>query len=95
LRLKYVTLQAKSLFHAPLSLLLKGAVILHEENFVDILPVAWELLLEPSQEVAAAAAALFILAAVKAPTQASNVMQHGLQHIETSTRIEAVLRYRL
>ena len=49
------------MFHAPLSTLLKGAVILSEENFHDIVSVAWELLLEMNQEVAAAAASLFIL----------------------------------
>jgi hypothetical protein len=80
-------------FHAPLSVLVKGAVVLSEEHFVDILPVAWELLLEPVQEVAAAAATLFILAAVRAPSHASDVMHHGLQHADTSTRINAILRY--
>ncbi|KAF4517233.1 hypothetical protein B566_EDAN005287 [Ephemera danica] len=45
-----------------------------QDHFIDILPVAWELLLEPGQEVAAAAATLFILAAVKAPSHASDVL---------------------
>ncbi|XP_059490383.1 protein unc-80 homolog isoform X4 [Neocloeon triangulifer] len=93
--LKYIKAHARSLFHSPLSVLLKGAVILHEESFIDILPVAWELLLEPSQEVAAAAASLFILAAVKAPAHASNVMQHCLQHSDVTTRIQAVLRFQV
>ncbi|XP_065337258.1 protein unc-80 homolog isoform X7 [Cloeon dipterum] len=93
--LKYIKAHARSLFHSPMSVLLKGAVILHEDNFIDILPVAWELLLEPSQEVAASAAALFILAAVKAPAHASNVMQHCLQHSDVTTRIQAVLRFQV
>lgn len=54
-------MQVKDVFHAPLATLLKGAVILTEENFADIVPVVWELLLEMNQEVAAAAASLFIL----------------------------------
>lgn len=59
--LKYLQTQVKDAFHAPLSALLKGAVVLTEENFAEIIPVAWELLLEMNQEVAAAAASLFIL----------------------------------
>lgn len=59
--LKYIQTQVMDAFHAPLSALLKGAVVLTEENFAEIIPVAWELLLEMNQEVAAAAASLFIL----------------------------------
>lgn len=76
----------------PLSVLLKGAVILTEENFVNIIPVAWELLLEPNQEVTATAASIFILGAVKAPQQVSDILQHGLSHPECSIRINAILR---
>lgn len=73
-------------------MLLKGAVILTEEHFIEIIPVAWELLLEWNQEVAACAASLFILAAVKAPQQVCDIMQHGLSHSDPAVRINAVLR---
>ena len=33
----------------------KAAPILSEDNMIDILPVAWELILETDQELAAAA----------------------------------------
>ncbi|XP_066582663.1 protein unc-80 homolog [Prorops nasuta] len=93
--LKYIKTQVKDAFHAPLATLVKGAVVMTEEMFVDILPVAWELLLESNQEVAASAAALFIVSAVRAPTQASELMHHGLQHTSTSVRINAILRFQV
>lgn len=75
-----------------MAVLLKGACILSEEHFHDIIPVAWELLLETNQEVAACAASLFILAAVKAPQQVCDIMQHNLSHPDAAIRINAVLR---
>ena len=38
-----------------MAILTKAAPVLQVENFVDIMPVAWELLLETDQELAAAA----------------------------------------
>ncbi|XP_066154738.1 protein unc-80 homolog isoform X3 [Euwallacea fornicatus] len=93
--LKYIQTQVKDVFHAPLAALLKGAVILTEDNFIDIIPVAWELLLEINQEVAAAAASLFILASVKAPSHATEIMQHGLTNAEPAARINSILRFQV
>lgn len=93
--LKYLRTQVKGVFHAPLATLVKGAVVMTEELFVDVLPVAWELLLEANQEVAASAASLFIVAAVRAPNQASELMHHGLRHSSTSVRINAILRFQV
>lgn len=90
--LKYIKTQVKDAFHSPLAVLLKGAVILSEEHFIEIIPVAWELLLETNQEVTASAASIFILAAVKAPQPVSDIMQHGLSHPEAAVRINAILR---
>lgn len=80
------------MFQAPFSALLKGAVILTEENFANIIPVTWELLLESNQEVTASAASIFILGAVKAPQQVSDILQHGLSHSDCTIRINAILR---
>lgn len=33
----------------PMATIIKGAAILSEEYFIDALPAAWELLLEPNQ----------------------------------------------
>ncbi|XP_056632405.1 protein unc-80 homolog isoform X2 [Diorhabda sublineata] len=93
--LKYIKAQVKDAFHSHLAVLLKGAVILNEDNFQEIIPVAWELLLEPNQEVTACAASIFILGAVKSPQTASDIMQHGLSHPDCSTRINAILRFQV
>ncbi|XP_070172138.1 protein unc-80 homolog isoform X4 [Polyergus mexicanus] len=93
--LKYVKTQVKDAFHAPLATLIKGAVVITEDLFVEVLPVAWELLLESNQEVAASAAALFIISAVRAPNQASDLMHKGLQHSNSSVRINAILRFQV
>ncbi|XP_071635615.1 protein unc-80 homolog isoform X3 [Temnothorax longispinosus] len=93
--LKYIRTQVKDAFHAPLATLIKGAVVMTEDLFVEVLPVAWELLLESNQEVAASAAALFIVSAVRAPNQASDLMHKGLQHNNTSVRINAILRFQV
>ncbi|XP_011346095.1 protein unc-80 homolog isoform X3 [Ooceraea biroi] len=93
--LKYIKNQVKNSFHAPLATLIKGAVVMTEDLFVEVLPVAWELLLESNQEVAASAAALFIVSAVRAPNQASDLMHKGLQHSNTNVRINAILRFQV
>lgn len=59
---------------------------------MNIIPVAWELLLESNQEVTACAASIFILGAVKAPQQVSDILQHGLSHPECTVKINAILR---
>lgn len=48
-------LQVMSLFHSPLSTLIKGTVVANEETFVEVMPIAWELLLESDQQLAAVA----------------------------------------
>ncbi|KAK9884494.1 hypothetical protein WA026_007335 [Henosepilachna vigintioctopunctata] len=93
--LKYIKTHVKDVFHGPLATLMKGAVILTEEHFVGIIPVAWELLLESNQEVAASAASLFILGAVKAPHHVSEIMQHSLSHSDIQIRINAILRFQV
>ncbi|XP_038122393.1 protein unc-80 homolog isoform X5 [Culex quinquefasciatus] len=93
--LKYIKNHVRDLFHVPLSTLVKGASVLTEEQFVEVTPVAWELLLESNQEVSAASSALFILASVKAPTTASELMQRAMKNKDPNIRIGAMLRYQV
>lgn len=71
---------------------MKGAAVLTEDQFTEIIPAAWELLLETNQETAAAAASLFILSSVKAPSVTSNIMQKALKNKDPNVRIGAILR---
>ncbi|XP_065199931.1 protein unc-80 homolog isoform X3 [Planococcus citri] len=93
--LRYIKTQVKDSFHSPMAILIKSIVILSEEHVIDILPIAWELLLESNQEVVATAASLFIVAAFKAPTKANEIMLKGLQNVETAVRINAILRFQV
>lgn len=47
------------------------------------------------QEIAATAAALYIIASVRAPNFASEIMQRALKHKDPNIRIEAILRYQV
>lgn len=93
--MKYIKNHVREMFHVPIATLVKGASVLTEEQFIEIIPVAWELLLESNQEVSAASAALFILASVKAPTTASELMQRAMKHKNPNVRVEAMLRYQV
>ena len=54
-------LQILTLGHTLLALITKAAAIVTDEQFVDVMPVAWELLIESDQELAAAAGQLNLL----------------------------------
>ncbi|KAK3087178.1 hypothetical protein FSP39_002695 [Pinctada imbricata] len=91
--IKYLTSQAQKLTQCPMGIVAKAAPILSEDNLTDILPVAWELILETDQELAAAAASVFLIVSVKAPEKAQKLIAKELQHEDTTQRINAVLRF--
>ncbi|XP_063893793.1 protein unc-80 homolog [Helicoverpa armigera] len=93
--LKYLKGQVRDAYHTPLATLIKGATTMGEDMFAECAPVAWQLLLESDRELSSCAAALFILAAVKAPTTATEIMHNDLKHSEPSTRINAILRFQV
>nr|XP_020746582.1 protein unc-80 homolog isoform X7 [Odocoileus virginianus texanus] len=91
--LKYIRLQVMSLSPAPLSLLIKAAPVLTEEMYGDIQPAAWELLLSMDEHMAGAAAAMFLLCAVKVPEAVSDMLTSEFHHPETVQRLNAVLKF--
>ena len=90
--MRYINTQVQTLMQSVMSIITKAAPILSEDSFKDMLPVAWELLLENDQELAAAAASVFLVSAVKAADQAQEMMYKELQHEHVNTRINAILR---
>jgi len=44
-----------NLIHTPLAVITKAAAIVSDDVFIDMMPVAWELLIEADEELAAAA----------------------------------------
>ncbi|XP_034034433.1 protein unc-80 homolog isoform X6 [Thalassophryne amazonica] len=91
--LKYIRNQVMSLSPAPLSLLIKAAPILTDDMYGDIQPAAWELLLSVDEHMAAAAAAMFLLCAVKIPDAVTEMMMAEFQHQEACQRINSVLKF--
>uniref|UniRef100_A0AAY5KIG3 Unc-80 homolog (C. elegans) n=1 Tax=Esox lucius TaxID=8010 RepID=A0AAY5KIG3_ESOLU len=91
--LKYIRNQVMSLSPAPLSLLIKAAPILTEDMYGDVQPAAWELLLSVDEHMAAAAAAMFLLCAVKVPDAVTEMMMAEFQHVEASQRINSVFKF--
>ncbi|XP_053326722.1 protein unc-80 homolog [Spea bombifrons] len=91
--LKYIRHQVMSLSPAPLSLLIKAAPILTEEMYGDIQPAAWELLLSVDEHMAGAAAAMFLLCAVKVPDAVSDMLTCEFQHPEAGQRLNAILKF--
>lgn len=53
-------LQVKDLFHCSMSTIIKGAVVMPEELFAEILSVSWELLLEWDYQLTSAAGNVLI-----------------------------------
>ncbi|XP_037051116.1 protein unc-80 homolog isoform X4 [Bradysia coprophila] len=92
---KYIKNHVRNMFHIPMAALIKGAATLNEEFFTEVIPIAWELLLETDQETAANSAALFVIASVRAPNFASDIMQRALKHKDPDVRIGAILRYQV
>lgn len=91
--IKYIRHQVMSMAPAPLSLLIKAAPILTEEMYGDIQPAAWELLLSVDEHMAGAAAAMFLLCAVKVPDAVSDMLTSEFQHPETVQRLNAILKF--
>ncbi|XP_052063828.1 protein unc-80 homolog [Mytilus californianus] len=91
--MKYINSQAQKLTQCPMGILAKAAPILTDDNFSDILPVAWELMIENDQELAASAASVFLLTSVKAPEKAQSLIVKQLQHEDAAQRVNAVLRF--
>ncbi|KAL0832090.1 hypothetical protein ABMA28_001576 [Loxostege sticticalis] len=93
--LKYLKGQVRDAHHTTLATLIKGATTMSEELFAESAPVAWQLLLESDRELSSCAAALFILAAVKTPHTAAEIMHNDLKHAEPGVRINAILRFQV
>ncbi|XP_036354476.1 protein unc-80 homolog isoform X2 [Octopus sinensis] len=90
---KYITTQAHNLTQSPMAVVTKAAPILSENTFVDMMPVAWELILESDQELAASAATVFLLTSVKAPDKAQAMLVREMQHEDVNHRINSILRF--
>ncbi|CAL8099332.1 unnamed protein product [Orchesella dallaii] len=93
--LKYIKHQVQEGFHSLFSCLIKAGSLLSEEQFLQLVPIAWELLLEPDIQVSSCAAALLIMAGVKVPEQVRTLLQADFEHHNPNTRMNALLRFQV
>uniref|UniRef100_A0A2S2Q2N9 Protein unc-80 n=1 Tax=Sipha flava TaxID=143950 RepID=A0A2S2Q2N9_9HEMI len=91
--LKYIKNQVHDIFHCSMALLIKAAVVLTEEQVLDILPIAWEFLLDSNQELVASSSTLFIIAAFKAPQKCIELISSSLTNKDSTIRANAILKY--
>ncbi|XP_067144484.1 protein unc-80 homolog isoform X1 [Centruroides vittatus] len=92
--LKYLKSQVRGLFHSPLSMLIKGAVIMSDEIYKRTMSISWELLLESNQQLATSAAVTFILSSVKCPDIATKMIYDELHTEDPEQRVNSILRFR-
>lgn len=91
--LKYLKNQVKGLFQSPFSLLIKSTLILPHHFFIEQLVLSWELLLQEQQDLASTAAVGFIIASIKCPDHAKELVKKELQHEDPVMRITAIIKF--
>uniref|UniRef100_A0AC35TVB0 UNC80 domain-containing protein n=1 Tax=Rhabditophanes sp. KR3021 TaxID=114890 RepID=A0AC35TVB0_9BILA len=89
----FINTQVKNVAHAPLSFLLKTAVIMTADDFSGCVKTCWDLLLFNDSNVSSSASALFILCAIKVPTEVINIMTNDFNSSLVETRIEAIQKF--
>ncbi|KAL5112250.1 hypothetical protein TcWFU_006019 [Taenia crassiceps] len=92
--LMYLDTQVQSLRSSFFNLLNKGALLLSSEQLEEVVPLAWELLLEADPELTSSAASLILFAAVKCSAFIQKLLYTELQHTDLNNRLNAVLRFR-
>ncbi|KAM7539779.1 hypothetical protein Aperf_G00000028389 [Anoplocephala perfoliata] len=93
-QLIYLDTQVQSLRSSFFNLLNKGALLLSPEQLEEVVPVAWELLLEADPELSSSAASLILFAAVKCSAFIQKLLYTELHHVDLNSRLNAVLRFR-
>ncbi|XP_071950483.1 protein unc-80 homolog isoform X2 [Antedon mediterranea] len=91
--MQYLKTQALYLWHTPFALLAKAAPILTEDIFQDILPLAWELLLDTNQELAGASAAIVLMCSAKIPDATMKMITNEMEHEDSGQRVDAIQRF--
>uniref|UniRef100_A0A0N4ZFZ3 UNC80 domain-containing protein n=1 Tax=Parastrongyloides trichosuri TaxID=131310 RepID=A0A0N4ZFZ3_PARTI len=89
----FLNTQIKNIMHVPISFFLKSAVILKNEDFSGCVKTCWNLLTFNDTNISSSAAALFILCAVKVPTEVTDVMLNDLNSNDTELRVSAIQKF--
>ncbi|XP_067933205.1 protein unc-80 homolog [Watersipora subatra] len=89
----YLRKHANSLMSIPLSIIMKSAAIMKEEEMVGAAAVAWEFLLQRDKEIVATAASIVLMAAGQVAQGVQDMILNELHHANPENRIAAVKRF--
>lgn len=79
--------------HVPLSSLLKSALIMTTDQYRDIIPFSWHLLIHNDPHIVATAASMFICCSVRCSEDCINTIKENLSSPNANTRAQAVRRF--
>lgn len=89
----FVHNHVQTLNQMPLLVLCKGLLVMPDECFVDLVPIVWQLLLNADQDMASAAATLFIIGAIKQPQTVEELLKSRLRDACPQERCRALLKF--
>uniref|UniRef100_A0A7E4W3C8 UNC80 domain-containing protein n=1 Tax=Panagrellus redivivus TaxID=6233 RepID=A0A7E4W3C8_PANRE len=90
---QFIKTQLLTIAHAPLSTLLKSALIMTTDQYKAIIPFSWRLLLHNDAHVVATAASMFICCSVRCSDEAIKTIKESLASPDTTTRTSAIRRF--
>ena len=92
---KFVENCIRNLFHTPISLLLKGFLVLPEMIYLKLLHSSWHLILESDQHLACTAACAFILCSYKCVEQATDLLNNSLNSTRPSEQVAGLRKFQI
>ncbi|UJR20708.1 hypothetical protein I4U23_023829 [Adineta vaga] len=91
----YIEKQVGSLTQMPLQILCKTSVLLDEGNYLQILRLSWELLLDRNEELSACAATIVILTGARASHLLDTLIHTEMENSSVSIRYNSILRFQI
>ena len=91
--LKYINSQVKNPFGAPISMLVKGALVLPQTDFEELIHLSWNLVLEDDPELCASASVALIMCALKFPKLVSDLFEKELNDENPLRRTIAINKF--
>ncbi|CAL8087525.1 unnamed protein product [Calicophoron daubneyi] len=91
---RYMENQVKNVCSSGFNLLNKAGLLLTSEQMSKVLPLAWELLLEPEEEFISSAACFILFCGVRCPSLVQEMLLGEMQHDAPTQRLNATLRFR-
>ncbi len=91
--LKYINLQVKNPFQAPISMMIKGALVLPQTYFEELMLLSWNLLLEDDQQLSSTSAVALIICALKCPDLVSDLLSRELNNENPQKKTIAINKF--